>query len=115
MLPSPISIETSGPRIDAAAPDSRRPVRSSHGVAQRAVLALIRGYQLAFSPFYAGSCRYVPSCSAYAQEAVERFGAMRGGLLAVRRLARCHPFGGHGLDPVPPATHPGADGKTVDL
>lgn len=70
-------------------------------LAQRLLLGLIRGYQVIFSPFYAGSCRYVPSCSAYALEAVERFGALRGGWLALRRLARCHPFGGHGLDAVP--------------
>lgn len=73
------------------------------GPAQRAVLALIRGYQLLFAPIYAGSCRFVPSCSVYAAEAVRRFGAVRGGRLAIGRLMRCHPFGGHGLDPVPPA------------
>lgn len=67
----------------------------------RMVLGLIRGYQLLFSPMYAGSCRYVPSCSAYATEAVMRFGALRGSWLAMRRLLRCHPLGGHGLDPVP--------------
>lgn len=70
-------------------------------LAQRAILRAIRGYQLLFSPFYAGSCRYLPSCSAYASEAVERHGVVRGGALALRRLARCHPFGGHGHDPVP--------------
>jgi uncharacterized protein len=64
-------------------------------------MALIRGYQVAFSPLYAGSCRYIPSCSQYALEVVDRFGAIRGGWLALRRLARCHPFGGHGLDPAP--------------
>jgi putative membrane protein insertion efficiency factor len=48
-------------------------------------------------------CRYVPSCSTYALEAVETHGAVRGGWLAVRRVSRCHPWGGHGYDPVPPA------------
>ncbi len=48
-------------------------------------------------------CRYVPSCSSYAMEAIETHGAARGGWLAVRRLSRCHPWGGHGFDPVPPA------------
>jgi putative membrane protein insertion efficiency factor len=50
---------------------------------------------------YSGSCRFVPSCSAYAAEAVDRHGAIRGTALAARRLLRCHPFGSHGLDPVP--------------
>ena len=70
-------------------------------LAVRAVLFLIRAYQLLFSPLFAGSCRFVPSCSAYAAEAVERHGAWRGGWLALRRLGRCHPLGSHGLDPVP--------------
>ena len=71
------------------------------GVAGRIVLALIRGYQLLFSSMFAGSCRYVPSCSAYATEAVHRHGAVRGTALTLGRLARCHPLGGHGYDPVP--------------
>lgn len=70
-------------------------------VFQRALLAAIRGYQLFISPLFAGSCRYLPSCSAYACEAVSRFGVVKGSWLAVRRLTRCHPLGGHGLDPVP--------------
>jgi putative membrane protein insertion efficiency factor len=82
---------------EAAPPAARR------GPGQRTLLALIRLYQLAFAPMYAGSCRFVPSCSAYAAEAIERHGAARGGLLALRRLLRCHPFGRHGLDPVPPS------------
>jgi putative membrane protein insertion efficiency factor len=65
------------------------------------VLMLLRGYQLGFSSFYAGSCRFVPSCSAYAAEAVARYGVTRGAWLAARRLARCRPFGAHGFDPVP--------------
>ena len=69
--------------------------------AQRLVLALLRGYKLLVSPYFAGSCRYVPSCSEYAAEAVAAHGVLRGAAIAVRRLARCHPFGGHGLDPVP--------------
>ena len=69
--------------------------------AQRGALALLRTYKLLFSPLYAGSCRFLPSCSDYASEAVGRFGVVRGSFLAGRRLARCNPFGGHGLDPVP--------------
>ncbi|HEY0876768.1 MAG TPA: membrane protein insertion efficiency factor YidD [Vicinamibacterales bacterium] len=71
------------------------------GLPARGVLALIRAYQLLFSPLFAGSCRFVPSCSAYAAEAVHQHGAFRGTMLALRRLARCRPFGGHGYDPVP--------------
>jgi len=82
------------PADAAARPGSRNP-------AQRGILALIRFYRLAFAPMYAGSCRFIPSCSAYAAEAVERHGALRGTTLAIRRLLRCHPFGQHGLDPVP--------------
>ena len=72
--------------------------------AQRVALTLLRGYQLAFSPMFGGSCRFVPSCSAYAVEAVERFGAVRGSWLALRRLARCRPLSSHGFDPVPGRT-----------
>ena len=82
--------------VDAVAGD---PVRLN--AAQRVVLGAIRGYQLLFSSIYSGSCRFLPACSAYASEAVERHGVLRGGALAIRRLMRCHPFGGHGHDPVP--------------
>jgi len=63
--------------------------------------ALIWGYRVAVSPFFAPSCRYLPTCSEYAAEAVSKHGAARGGRLAVRRLARCHPWGRSGFDPVP--------------
>jgi len=65
------------------------------------LIGLIRAYQLTFSPFLGGACRFEPSCSVYAREAIERHGAWRGSLFALRRLTRCHPFGGHGYDPVP--------------
>jgi putative membrane protein insertion efficiency factor len=68
---------------------------------QRAALALLRVYKGLFSPLFAGSCRFVPSCSEYAADAVREHGVLRGTLLAARRLGRCHPFGGHGLDLVP--------------
>lgn len=61
----------------------------------------IRVYQAAISPFFPAHCRYWPSCSAYAAEAVSAHGAVSGGLLAARRIARCHPWGGSGFDPVP--------------
>jgi putative membrane protein insertion efficiency factor len=70
-------------------------------VSQRLLLTAIRGYQLFFSQMYTGSCRFVPSCSAYAIEAVERHGALRGALLSLKRLARCRPLAKHGFDPVP--------------
>lgn len=64
-------------------------------------LALIRLYQVALGPQLGGGCRHVPSCSAYAREAIERHGVRRGTVLALRRVARCHPLGTHGYDPVP--------------
>ena len=65
------------------------------------ITATIRGYQLVVAPILPPSCRYYPSCSHYAAEAVERHGPMRGLGLALRRLLRCHPWGGSGYDPVP--------------
>jgi putative membrane protein insertion efficiency factor len=61
---------------------------------------VIRIYQVAASPF-PSACRFTPSCSTYALEAVRRYGAVRGGWLGLRRILRCHPFGGSGQDPVP--------------
>ncbi|MFL5449461.1 MAG: membrane protein insertion efficiency factor YidD [Gemmatimonadales bacterium] len=66
-----------------------------------AAAAAIRGYQLFLSPLLPPSCRFTPSCSQYALEAVTRHGALRGSWLAARRLARCHPFHPGGFDPVP--------------
>lgn len=68
----------------------------------RIVIGLVRFYQVAISPWTPASCRYTPTCSQYAVEAIRLHGAGRGSWLAVRRLARCHPWGGHGYDPVPP-------------
>ncbi|HKJ93727.1 MAG TPA: membrane protein insertion efficiency factor YidD [Longimicrobiales bacterium] len=67
----------------------------------RVMLALIRLYRRGISPFTPPSCRFTPTCSAYAEEAVGRYGAWRGGWLALRRLLKCHPFGPSGYDPVP--------------
>ena len=66
-----------------------------------ALLLLIRFYRAAISPLFPPSCRYVPTCSAYAMEASEKYGAWRGGWMAVKRILRCHPFHKGGYDPVP--------------
>ena len=67
------------------------------------VMLLIRAYRLLLGPLLGPRCRFHPSCSAYALEAVERFGTLRGGWLALRRLGRCHPWHPGGYDPVPPS------------
>ncbi|MBD0325016.1 MAG: membrane protein insertion efficiency factor YidD [Pyrinomonadaceae bacterium] len=64
------------------------------------LLALLRSYKVIISPLLPPACRFVPTCSEYAHEAVNRYGALRGGWLSVRRLARCHPFHPGGYDPV---------------
>jgi putative membrane protein insertion efficiency factor len=75
--------------------------QSLRKVATLSLQALIRVYQLVLSPLLPPSCRYLPSCSDYAVEAIGRHGALVGIGLAVRRLARCHPWGSSGYDPVP--------------
>ena len=74
-----------------------------------ALIAAIKAYRLTLSPWLGRQCRYLPTCSVYAEEAVARFGAWRGAWLAARRLGRCHPWGGSGYDPVP-ERHPAPDG-----
>ena len=69
---------------------------------------LVRGYRYAVSPLFASRCRYTPTCSEYALAALEAHGAFRGGMLALRRIARCHPWGGAGYDPVPDEPAPGS-------
>jgi uncharacterized protein len=65
------------------------------------LIALIRIYQWGISPLLGPRCRFTPSCSHYAVEAFEKHGLIKGLWLAIRRIARCHPWGGHGVDPVP--------------
>jgi len=64
-------------------------------------IALIKFYQYSISPLTQPSCRYTPTCSQYALEAIKKHGPIKGGWLAVKRISRCHPWGGHGYDPVP--------------
>jgi len=68
--------------------------------AKFAALQLLRAYKRGVSPFLPTACRYVPTCSEYAMEAIERYGALRGGWMAFGRLMRCHPLAGSGYDPV---------------
>ncbi len=68
---------------------------------RKALMLLIRGYRYFISPWLGSRCRYYPSCSAYALEAIERHGALRGAWLALRRIGRCHPWHAGGHDPVP--------------
>lgn len=65
------------------------------------LIALIRFYQAAISPLTPPSCRFVPTCSQYGIEAIQKYGALKGGWLTLKRLSRCHPWGGSGFDPVP--------------
>lgn len=67
----------------------------------RLLMALVRGYQIAISPLLPSACRYVPTCSSYALEALQRHGAAKGSWLAFRRILRCHPLHAGGYDPVP--------------
>lgn len=87
-MSEPAVADTPAPRALAAWP-------------RRLLILTVRGYQVALSPIFGGGCRYYPSCSAYAIEALEKHGALRGGWMALRRIGRCHPFRPGGFDPVP--------------
>lgn len=82
--------------------------RAGVGVA----VALVRAYRFLLSPWFGRTCRHFPSCSEYAVEALRRFGLVRGGWLTIRRLARCHPWGTSGYDPVPTQRKPGGNRRT---
>jgi hypothetical protein len=77
--------------------------RQAISPAARPLIFLVRFYQATLSPVLGGQCRFFPTCSEYSIEALRVHGALRGSWLSLRRLLRCHPFGGHGYDPVPPA------------
>jgi uncharacterized protein len=91
---------------DLSAPASVTPIldgtgRESHGVVATAILLTLHAYKIVLSPFVGGSCRFVPSCSDYAVEAIKTHGAGVGAWLTMKRLARCHPLCRAGYDPVP--------------
>ena len=80
--------------------------RRSTRLAAWPLVMLVRLYQVTLGPLLGGQCRFLPTCSEYSIEALRTHGAIRGSWLTVRRIARCHPFGGHGFDPVPPSPGP---------
>lgn len=94
--------------FDGSAPDAdaRQP-----GILARGLLAALAAYKVLLSPLFAGSCRYLPSCSDYMAEAVRRHGAARGFWLGVKRLGRCQPLGPSGYDPVPLAIRAASHNK----
>ena len=65
------------------------------------LVLLIRGYQLIVSPMLGSNCRYMPTCSEYAKESIKAYGLIKGSFLTIKRIGKCHPFGGHGYDPIP--------------
>jgi uncharacterized protein len=83
---------------------SIEPERAERSLGARALLTVIGWYQR-FTAGRVSACRFYPSCSTYAREAIENHGAGRGSVLSLRRLSRCRPFGPHGVDLVPPTTH----------
>jgi len=64
-------------------------------------IVLVRLYQILISPFFPSSCRFTPTCSSYAIDALRKHGIIKGMWLSIKRIAKCHPWGGHGYDPVP--------------
>jgi putative membrane protein insertion efficiency factor len=68
---------------------------------KKLALLLVRFYQIAIRPLLPNACRYTPSCSEYATEAINKYGALKGVWMGLKRILRCHPWGGHGYDPVP--------------
>ncbi|NJK38274.1 MAG: membrane protein insertion efficiency factor YidD [Oscillatoriales cyanobacterium RM2_1_1] len=81
---------------------------------KQGVILMIRGYKLLISPLLPRACRFYPTCSEYAMEAIARFGVLRGGWLAIRRIGRCHPFHPGGFDPVPPDPNQSSERSSCD-
>ena len=84
-------------------PTTSRTIVKVRGFPKLVARGLIRLYQILLSPFIGNQCRFHPSCSTYALEAIETHGTLKGTCLAIKRLGRCHPFHSGGFDPVPPA------------
>ena len=102
--------------IQSTAEDGLKPVPSeAHSLGVRAALAVLRSYKLYASPWFAGSCRFEPTCSVYACQAIEVFGVRRGMWMGLKRLLRCHPLSQRfGYDPVPePLEAAGPQSRTV--
>lgn len=101
--------------VPATPPRSRGlPEAAGPGIVARGLKLAVHGYRILVSPVLGPACRYAPSCSAYALEALERHGAVKGGWLALRRILRCHPWGGSGFDPVPPCEPPADGGASAE-
>ncbi len=100
--PSPQADNPAVPDSSSLPPEQRT---TASRIFENALLLLIRAYQVTLSPFLGGHCRYEPTCSVYAIQAVQEHGPWRGSVLALKRLLRCHPFVKGGYDPVPPR-HP---------
>ena len=100
MLPSLLSKPTTSPPSSGAGSHSAAGPRA-RPISVAVAVALHRAYKVLISPLFAGSCRFEPSCADYMRDAVIAHGVVRGGWIGLRRLTRCHPFGGHGFDPVP--------------
>ena len=98
------SLDRATPAADSDGPPKRRPP----GIVAHGLGRLIGWYQVGHED-RPSPCRFVPSCSTYALEALEAHGAVKGSFLTVRRLLRCHPWGGHGFDPVPPSPSAGLE------
>jgi uncharacterized protein len=97
------AVETDARRRESAAVEAANPRESRKTFGAWWLLAFVQFYKIFFSPFLGGACKFYPSCSNYAQEAIELYGARRGSWLALKRLGRCRPFTKGGFDPVPDA------------
>ena len=98
--------------------ESATTTASQQSLFAKALIKFVRAYQLVLSPLLGPSCRFQPTCSSYATEAITVHGGLKGGWLAAKRILKCHPWGGFGYDPVPKGTnaaaHQNGDGGTIN-